>query len=267
MIEPTEVGAASVVFEYEYAICTLVTSFDEYHEMVSSFEAAGFSADRCQYLYVDNQQGNVLDAYRAINHFLVVARARYLIYCHQDILLAAGDREKLSAIIADRNVVAPNWAVLSNAGVDASFKVAARVRYPDGEYFCHGSPPVAVKAIDEHFFVVDRQTRVGVSSDLDGFHFYGTDIATLSWIMGYSVWVVDFPVLHKSRGVLSAKFLAGRDTFREKYAWWLRFQYFRTNTGELMLTRSRLLMRLTRVGLFRNLFRALGKRREPGRPE
>ena len=56
--------------------------------MVESFRTAGFTAGDTEFLYVDNSDQNALDAFAAYNLFLRVAKGRYIILCHQDIILA-----------------------------------------------------------------------------------------------------------------------------------------------------------------------------------
>ena len=45
-------------YKYQYAICTLVTNWDEYGRMLDSFIEAGFTTDDCEYRYADNTNGN-----------------------------------------------------------------------------------------------------------------------------------------------------------------------------------------------------------------
>ena len=65
--------------EVIYSICTLVTRPGEYGEMIASFRDKGFDTPASEFLYVDNSNGNRLDAYAAYNHFLNVSRGAYVI--------------------------------------------------------------------------------------------------------------------------------------------------------------------------------------------
>ena len=84
--------------QYRYSICTLVTNPSEYDEMVESFFNAGFKPDFCEFLYCDNSQFNQLDAFVAYNVFLNSAKGKYIILCHQDILLKYDGIEKAGAV-------------------------------------------------------------------------------------------------------------------------------------------------------------------------
>lgn len=72
--------------DIKYSICTLVTSETEYAEMIHSFERAGFSNLNAEYLYADNTKENSFDAYEAYRKFSRIAKGKFIIYCHQDVL-------------------------------------------------------------------------------------------------------------------------------------------------------------------------------------
>src|SRR5215831_4097358 len=84
-----------------YSICTIVTRPAEYAEMVNSFRSGGFREPDCEFLYLDNAQGNLFDAYSGNNLFMNVARGEFIILCHQDILLIEDGRAKLDTAIAN----------------------------------------------------------------------------------------------------------------------------------------------------------------------
>ncbi len=79
-------------FEYGFSICTLVTRLPQYQEMRESFIGAGFTTDTCEYLYADNTTQTTFDAYTGLNRFLREAKGKYIILCHQDILLKFDQR-------------------------------------------------------------------------------------------------------------------------------------------------------------------------------
>jgi hypothetical protein len=64
-----------------YSICTLVNSPDQYRAMEHSFQAAGFTGDDVEFLYLDNVGGNRFDAYAGVNLFLALARGEFIILC------------------------------------------------------------------------------------------------------------------------------------------------------------------------------------------
>src|SRR6202012_1442735 len=104
------------VYAYAYSICTLVTRKGEYAEMLQTFLDKGFDTGTCEYLYIDNTAGCTFDAYQGLNHFLQQAKGKYIILCHQDILVYDDDRAHLDKVIAEIEANDPNWGILANAG-------------------------------------------------------------------------------------------------------------------------------------------------------
>src|ERR1035437_9556852 len=93
----------------KYSICTLVTSETEYYDMRRSFELAGFSGTDTEYLYADNIKVNSLDAYEAFRKFSLIAKGRYIIYCHQDVL-AIDTINVLDEKLIELDRLDPLWA-------------------------------------------------------------------------------------------------------------------------------------------------------------
>ena len=100
----------------EFSICTLVTRHEEYLEMVQSFLEAGFDHESCEFLYLDNSVDNAWDGFKAYNHFLSISRGKYIIICHQDVLIQYDKRDVLTKCLNDLDKKDPNWAIAGNAG-------------------------------------------------------------------------------------------------------------------------------------------------------
>lgn len=115
MGEPKDI-TESEASEVKYSICTFVNRHSQYNEMVNSFVSHGFSYADCEYLYIDNSQSNCIEAFAGINKFLTIAEGRYILFCHQDLLLLQDDRKKLDAVLKDLDQLDPNWGVCGNGG-------------------------------------------------------------------------------------------------------------------------------------------------------
>lgn len=179
-----------------FSICTLVTSQDEYAQMLASFVAAGFTRDCCEYLYLDNSQGNRWDGYQAVNRFLLRARGERVIICHQDIRLHDDRIEELRRAIDAVEQQDPAWGVLGNAGGEAPGRLAIRITDPNGENTRRGNLPARVQGLDENFLIVRREANLAVSRDIGGFHFYGTDLCVVADMLGYASYAIDFHLHH-----------------------------------------------------------------------
>lgn len=205
--------------EVAYTFGTLVTDLDEYRTMVAAFERAGFTAADCEFLYVDNTNGNRFDAFVAYNRFLQEARGRYIVLCHQDILPLGDDRAHLDARLAELTTHDDRWGLCGNGGAKANGEFVFRLTHGDHRVLEQGGPfPAQVMSLDENFIVVRRTANLALSRDLSGFHWYGSDLCIVADVLGWSAYVIDFHLFHKSTGKLSDDFMAKGRAFREKYA-------------------------------------------------
>lgn len=238
-----------------YSICTLMSNPEEYSEMVQSFQEAGFDNTFCEYLYIDNSKTNKYDAYKGLNKFLSLAKGKYIILCHQDILLNYDNLEVLEKRIEEMNKLDESWAVLGNAGAVGIKHIVLRITEPNGVLHKAGNPPKKVLSLDENFLIVKKKSNLGVSVDLNGFHLYGTDICLQSIARGFSAYVINFNLLHKSKGNADEKFFQLKKDFIAKYldAW--KGRYIQTTITKFYISgspflnlffNSRLLMFLSR---------------------
>jgi hypothetical protein len=229
-----------------FSICTLVTDHSEYAEMRASFRAGGFDGPDCEYLYLDNSQGNAFDAFEGGNIFLRQAAGDFIILCHQDVLLLTDNRKTLEARLEELETLDPRWGLCGNGGGTDSGELIIRVSDPHGSDLAWGSFPTRVTALDENFIVVRADANLALSHDLSGFHLSGADLCILADVLGRTAWVIDFHLLHKSPGRMDSGFLAAKDAVIEKYRRAFRSRLITTTCTNLMLTgrKSGLLARL-----------------------
>lgn len=188
-------------YKYLFSICTLVTDFTQYDEMLKSFESNGFNATDCEYLCLDNSVENKFDAYDAINIFITSANGKYVIVCHQDVILLDDNLTDLLSCLEGVAAVDENWGLIGNAGGKNFNELAIRISDPHGENTSTGGPfPVKVTSLDENFILIRAEANLVASRDIGGFHLYGADLCILASIVGYSAYVVDFHLKHLSAG-------------------------------------------------------------------
>jgi hypothetical protein len=240
------------IFEYEFSVCTLVTYMVEYAEMKSSFENAGFLADCCEYLYIDNSNQNVYDAYGGINRFLQEAKGRYIIICHQDILLKDRTIDELRSRIREIENVDNKWAILANAGGINLKYTAMHLVQGSGNVLFEKYLPLKTNTVDENFMLVKNEANLALSANLNGFHLYGTDICLIADILGYTCYVIDFSFVHKSDGNADEKFHRLKKQLISKYRKALRPRFVGTTITRFFISGNRIISTLgnTRLILF-----------------
>ncbi len=216
------------VKQIAYTIATLMNDRTQYDAMVESFTQSGFDCDDCEFLIIDNTGKKQTNAYKGLNQALNSAKGRYVVLCHQDIRLLKDGRKQLDACLANLDALDQNWAVASNAGGIGIGKLAIRISDPHGDDQKLGDLPARVASVDENFIVVKRESRVGFSNDLNGFHLYGADLCLNADVMGWNAYVIDFHLAHLSAGNKDASFTSMENAFRSKWDRALRSRFIPT---------------------------------------
>ncbi len=251
MNKAIEIDAYDVDHGIDFSICSLVTNKQQYSEMLTSFEQAGFSGDRCEFIYIDNSNSNKYDAYDGLNHFLQLAKGKYIILCHQDLLLHDHGVDHLERVIDEMDSLDEQWAVLGNAGGVVPGKLAIRITDPFyGENTKLGSFPAQVGGLDENFILVKRSANLALSRDVGGFHMYGTDLCVIADVLGYHAYAVDFHLHHVCGEVLKGvgrktvetpmSFNSVRQRFVRKYQRAFRSRWLQTTCTIVYLSGSRI---------------------------
>jgi hypothetical protein len=167
------------------------------------------------------------------------AVGKYIIICHQDILLDYDKAEDLIDRISEVEAADPDWAVLGNAGGINLKYLSLYVVQSSGPMLFETNFPVKTMTLDENFLVVKRSANLSLSNNLAGFHLYGTDICLIADMLGYNAYVIQFKLLHKSLGNADETFFDLRSQFIEKYKKALRPRFFRTPFTRFYVSGSR----------------------------
>jgi hypothetical protein len=235
------VKITGIINQYKYTIATLVSDMREYEEMVASYCKAGFTADICEYIYIDNIGENSFEAYEGLNLFLQLAKGEFIIFTHQDILLNFDTIDVLQQRMDEITKLDPNWAILSNAGgIENDFyhRIAAHVVYADGFDQIVNTMPKKVCSVDENFIVVKKSANLSLSRDLAGFHLYGTDLCLVAELLGYSAYAIDFKLTHKSYGNPDGSYYIILEKLVEKYVRFMRSRTIMNTITDFRLSTS-----------------------------
>ena len=219
---------------YTFSICSIVTNLEEYAVMKQSFESCGFTDD-CEYIIADNTNGNMFDAYRAIAGFIRESQSQYLMIVHQDIR-CIDNRSQLLKCIAAISRLDSKWALCGNAGAIGYHQDILHINN-NGKIVRHTNLPARVNSLDENLLIINRSTPITISSDLGGFHLYGTDLCIIADFLGYSSYVIPFMVKHLSHGNL--KDLDKHvNRFINSYGSKIRSRYMQTTCTKFYLSNS-----------------------------
>ncbi len=247
-----------------FSICTLVSRRDQYGDMVSSFRRAGFHGNDVEYLYLDNSNGNIFDAYSGLNWLLGRARGSRIILCHQDIILHRDGRRELEARLEELDISHPDWALAGNAGGTAKQTNVLRITDPHGADQRHGVFPEQVVSLDENFIVLRACARIGPSYDLSGFHLYGTDLCNNARAAGYTAWVIDFHLQHLSKGRIDETYFDALSAIEAKAFKLLQPRRIKTTCMTVFMTASRMKRAFLVARRARKRWKRLGKIRLTG---
>ena len=234
MIEGVNTILIEKKYNYNFSICSIITNIDEYNLMRQSFVENGFD-ERTEYLVADNINGNSFDAYVAINRFLQEGKAEYIVIVHQDVRCI--DRaETLINNLKNLQILDPLWCICGNAGAHG-YKNSFYYLNDNGRLRKSGSLPAKVSSLDENFLIVKAGANLAASTDINNFHFYGTDLCLVADFLGYNCYVIEFMVDHLSSGNLNVM-IQQQALFIKKYSRKLRKRFIQTSCTKFYLGNS-----------------------------
>ncbi len=219
-------------FKKQFSICSIITNMKEYDAMKYSFIQHGFQ-ENTEYLIADNTIHNNFNAYEAINIFLQDATGEFIIIVHQDVRCIDFCNDLLT-ILDKLDKFDSNWAVCGNAGGN-NYKELYYHLNNNGKIRKSHKLPAKVRSLDENFLVVKNRANIAVSSDLEGFHFYGTDICLVADFLGYTSYVIPFMVEHLSKGNLE-ELEKYKPIFIHNYGRKLRERFIQTTCTKFFLS-------------------------------
>jgi hypothetical protein len=248
----------AVYHSLDFSICTIVNDRVEYEVMKGTFLKSGFTS-KCEYIIADNCSGNEFNAYEAINHFFKIAKGEYIIIVHQDVRVV-DSREKLEQCLSELERKDSDWAICGNAG-GWDYKKTYYHLDDNGDIRKSDNLPQRVFSLDENLLIIKASKNLAASSNIDSFHFYGTDLCIVADFLGYSSYVIPFMVRHLSKGNLKDMELK-QPEFVERYGQKLRSRFIQTSCTKFYLGNSIFKNRIynsgfvfTFIKLYRRLFK------------
>jgi hypothetical protein len=239
----TDADSAPDVEKTLLPVFTFVTDGASYAEMLQSFEAAGFTAERAIFTqFRGGDKPGRPEPYSTITELVATAEAPFYVLCHQDVRADQGHGfEELIKAIEELDALDPAWAIAGNAGGSEKLRMVRRISDPHGG--STGQPlPTRVQTLDENFLVIRTATGVRCSAPLSGFHHYATDFCLNALCRGRSAYVIDFCVRHLSGGRKTAEYFACRDRFLDHWHPVFFARYIRTPMEVLFFSKWKLLV-------------------------
>jgi hypothetical protein len=238
----------------------LVTRPDEYAGMVQSAFSAGFCGPDVEFLYLDNSSVNRFDGFSGANKFIDVAKGKYLIYCHQDVLFDFDGFDQLCSKIEELNFLDPGWAILGNAGKKCNSEAVVRITDPGVTNMSKGKFPEKVMTVDENFMVINLSAKLGCTKGLSGFHLYGADLCCNAYDLGYSVYVIDFHLRHKSAGNADESYYRVQESLIDMYKKRKKARVVQAMCSRFFVSSSGVLNRVCNRSWLLNLHKSLLKK-------
>lgn len=210
--------------DYTFSVCTLLASDANYERSLASFRKFGFTDENTQFLAADNRQENNFDGYAWVRRMLPECRGKYIVFCHDDVELVDDDLSKLKKTLEELTEIDPKWSIAGNAGGlsgwtrdQKRFRMALRISDRSFDNAHLGDLPARCESLDENFIVMRRDNPVTRSTDLSGFHLFGTDLCLRAELAGQSSYVIDFHLYHHGQGAKGKHYRQQKARIEAKY--------------------------------------------------
>lgn len=139
---------------------------------------------------------------KGLEHFI---NKDYVIFAHQDVYLPIDWLCQLKNSIDVLSSEKQKWGVIGVFGKDTNGQAHGQLWDSGmgrelGAAFGH---PIEVSSIDEVVIVINNNALLNFDERLIGFHLYGADISTTARQQGYGTYVVNAPIIHNSKPIVS----------------------------------------------------------------
>jgi hypothetical protein len=192
-------------FVYDVDICSVVNNYDTYALLERSLLSTECSS-KISIRSIDNTCGIVSDVVSAINWFIMSSKAKYVLVCHQDVVFTLKDIDSLLDRLLELDRMDENWAVCGNAGRNNRLQERGHISDPYGMNQFNGPLPSLCVGLDENLLIYNKRNPIVLSTHVKGFHHYGIESCYVANQLGYTAYVVDFHVVHASKGNFDSKY-------------------------------------------------------------
>ncbi len=206
-----------------YSIITCVSNFDIYNEcVVNSFYNSKINKEHYELIPIDNRM-SIYTAPQALNYGLIIAKSDLIICCHQDISFLPGFFDEVEKSVKKTG---GDWGIIGSSG--RSIEIDEVSKKPDWVGVVYNGHPnqlgddfdnkltkcwdgkkemKEVHCVDECLFMINKRHNITFNPEINGFHFYGADLALSMRSAGHKVYATYLPSIHHGAysGSLKAK--------------------------------------------------------------
>lgn len=190
----------------------IANSGDHVDALLNSALESGFSESMFTILW--NDSSNTHEPYSTIRRMLDQSTVDFEVLCHQDIrFLPAYGYSVLSEMLMS---ITGNVSIYGIAGVteDCRWYCLADddTIWPEGDV-SFDDVKFGVTHVDECFICFSTRNKTSTSSELSGFHCYGTDVTLRALDKGFQTVLIPYKVIHLSTGNFGDDFHSSLETF------------------------------------------------------
>ena len=103
--------------------------------------------------------------------------------------------------------------------------------------------------------LIKNNANLSLSGDIGGYHLYGLDLCLVARLLGYSAYVIDFLLVHKSTGNVDQSFNQTLTRVKKKYTRFMKGRYMNTTIAKFYLSGSPLKNWLFNTRVFRRVLK------------
>jgi hypothetical protein len=129
----------------------------------------------------------------------------WIAFAHQDVYLPAGFLDRLADRLMELEIKDPGAALAGLTGTSERDGLAGTVWCSANNCEFKGILPLPTKvdSFDEYLILIKPRTGLRFDENLPSYHLFATDICLIAKAAGFNAWVLDVPVIHNSRPVVT----------------------------------------------------------------
>jgi hypothetical protein len=192
----------------DFSFVSLIRDDEKYQQFLASLAAQEGNASY-EVIPIPNYFNQINSAFKGLNIGTDLADGKYIIYCHDDIVLSSNWLERLKHHIKNLENSNIQWGVIGPAGITLDEQGAYFLTTEQNQNIKLLDPSVIndkefyeVSTLDELCLIVKKSSGLRFSEKtLSGFHFYGANLCLQAKQRGLRNFAIDCWTWHQSDGL------------------------------------------------------------------